>query len=123
MFPRELGEEVFSLRPGQEGSALSICVVLDDKGAILERSATCSTIRPTRITYDDLDRRLPAADEQNDADLHALLKVSPPQPVGPCALVDNVISVQHPQERVHGVRSGPRVCPGHQSARNAWRLS
>ena len=122
MFPRGLAEEVFSLRPDQEGSALSICVVLDDGGAILERSATCSTIRPTRITYDDLDRRLPAADAQTDADLHALLKVTPPQPVRPCAAVDNVTPVHHPQ-KVHGVRSGPGACPGHQSGRNAWRLS
>ena len=110
MFPRELGEEVFSLRPDREGNALSICMVLDDEGAILERSATCSTIRPTRITYDDLDRRLPAANEQSDADLLALLKVKPPQPVRPRATVDNAISVRH-HHTLHVARSGHRVLP------------
>jgi exoribonuclease-2 len=59
MFPPALATGPMSLNQGQECSALSFSVTLDDTGAPLDYSICTSTIKPTyRLTYDDVDEML-----------------------------------------------------------------
>jgi len=58
MFPRNLAEGAFSLRPHQESCALSVWVTLDPVGGIADCGAVCSTVRCQRLTYDALEESL-----------------------------------------------------------------
>ncbi|MGB8691458.1 MAG: RNB domain-containing ribonuclease, partial [Microcoleus sp.] len=56
MFPPELATGPMSLNQGQECSALSFSVILDETGAAQDYSIHISTVKPTyRLTYDDVD--------------------------------------------------------------------
>ena len=59
MFPPELATGPMSLNQGQECSALSFSVLLDETGAAQDYSIHISTVKPTyRLTYDDVDEML-----------------------------------------------------------------
>lgn len=59
MFPPALATGPMSLNQGQECSALSFSVTLDETGAIGDYSICTSTVKPTyRLTYDDVDEML-----------------------------------------------------------------
>lgn len=59
MFPPELATGPMSLNQGQQCSALSFSVILDETGAVSDYSIHISTVKPTyRLTYDDVDEML-----------------------------------------------------------------
>lgn len=74
MFPRQLSEQLFSFREGQQSSALSIWMILSEDGSLSDCGAKCSTVRATRLTYQALNEKL-SNDAACDGDLQHLSKV------------------------------------------------
>lgn len=74
MFPREVAEGLFSMQADTAGCALSVSMVLDETGAVVECGAMTSLVHPMRLTYTALDERL-AADDAGDEELRALREV------------------------------------------------
>ena len=59
MFPSELATGPMSLIQGQNCSALSFGILLDETGAVIDYTIHASLIKPTyRLTYDDVDEML-----------------------------------------------------------------
>ena len=76
MFPRELAEGAFTLKAGKPCSTVSVAVILAADGAISEYSATPSTVKLDRLTYDEVDSILLATTQQEEPMLWALKEVT-----------------------------------------------
>lgn len=77
MLPLELATEALSLRAGQRCPALSVGVLLDDDGAVLDSRCQRSWVQPRyRLTYEDGDELIELAPpgDEDLAQLSSLLK-------------------------------------------------
>lgn len=73
MLPPVLGTGICSLEAGQERPALSILVVLDDEGNVLESRIVESIVRVARrLSYDDVDGLLAEEADESLTRLHTL---------------------------------------------------
>ena len=76
MFPRNLADDLFSLKLGRTTAALSVHMVLNPDGSLDIGGLVASTIRPSRqLTYQEVDELLDAALPEQEPVLWALNKV------------------------------------------------
>ena len=73
MFPAVAAEGLFSLRPGEDCYAMSVCAVLDEAGDIAEYEVMHSVVRPApRMTYEEVDAALALPETEQRPELAAL---------------------------------------------------
>ena len=78
MFPRDLADELFSLRAGQPTAAMSVHITLNSEGMLEDCGLVASTITPTRkLTYSEVDELLEVTMPEQEPTLWALNKVWP----------------------------------------------
>ena len=114
MFPPALATGPMSLNQGQECSALSFSVILDETGAVSDYSIYTSTIKPTyRLTYDDVDEMLElgitAEPEIATIDRAAKLRQQWRQTQGAIAIFmpESVIKVKGDDIDIHVINDSP----------------
>ena len=80
MFPGQLAEGPFSLRPNERGTALSLSAELSADGELQRHSIVASHIVPTeKMTYAELDEAVASGGaERLSEPLQALLEVMAP---------------------------------------------
>lgn len=73
MFPRDLADELFSLRAGQPTAAMSVHITLNSEGMLEDCGLVASTITPTRkLTYSEVDELLEVTMPEQEPTLWAL---------------------------------------------------
>ena len=75
MLPEELSNDACSLRPDEDRLAMSVRVMLDERGRVVKAKAMRSVIRSrARLDYDTVDRLLDGADVPVSAEVAELLR-------------------------------------------------
>ena len=76
MYPRQLAEELFSLRVGHPTAALSVHMVLNPDGSLGEHGLVASRVLPTKkLTYHEVDELLHATMPEQEPMLWTLHQV------------------------------------------------